>query len=475
MPNRIPKHETHPAMDRMQALTREETSRIHATTMDLLRNTGVIFQENQGLKAFKAHGFKVDGQRVFFTEDQVMAAAESAPSRFTVTARNPEKSLMVGEDALVFIPGCGAPFIALPDGGRRRAKMQDYDNLCKLIQTSEVIDMNGFMMVTPWDVAPKTGHLDMMFSNIVLCDKPFMGSPVSRQAVRDDVEMAAIVWGGMENLKAVGPVSISLVNAESPLRYTQESVGALIELASAGQACVLCSQVMVDPARPMSLGGVLTLQNAEILAGVTLTQLIRPGAPVVYGAVYPATEIREVEFSIRCPELSMLVSATAQMARFYHLPNCGGGGMTNAHVTDAQAGFESMMTLFTAVRNGIHLILHSAGMMGSYFAMNYEKFLLDEAACGMMRSLVTGMNLPQKAIKMELIAAGTYRTFQNDGVSTDLMNRLPYAAWKANGARRIEQVAFDRISQRMAAYQKPEIAPEVEEALVRYVNQRKND
>ncbi|MEE4114140.1 MAG: trimethylamine methyltransferase family protein, partial [Desulfobacteraceae bacterium] len=199
--------------DRMQTFTPDQMTRIHDASMELLSSIGVAFNEPEALEIFASKGFKVDGKTVFMTEDQIQKALETAPSRFTVTARDPQKSVAVGEADFVFAPGYGAPFIALPDGSQREATMTDYDNFCKLIQTSTTIDMNGFMMVEPGDVAPETAHLDMIFSSIVLCDKPFMGSPVSKKGARDCVEMASIVWGGKDKLAATGPVSVSLINS----------------------------------------------------------------------------------------------------------------------------------------------------------------------------------------------------------------------------------------------------------------------
>jgi trimethylamine--corrinoid protein Co-methyltransferase len=371
--------------DRMQTFTTDQMTRVHDASMALLSEVGVAFNEPEALEIFAANGFRTDGKTVFMTEAQVRKALETAPARFTVTARNPEKSVAVGEDDFVFVPGYGAPFIALPDGSQREATMTDYDNFCKLVQTSKSIDMNGFMMIEPGDVSPETAHLDMMFSSIILCDKPFMGSPVSRQGARDCIEMASIIWGGEDKLAATGPVCVSLINSLSPLQFSDEMAGSLIDLARANQACVIASLIMAGSSGPVTLSGVLALQNAEILAGITLAQLVNPGAPVIYGSTSSAMDMRTGGLSIGCPELSMVVSATAQMARFYNLPSRSGGGLTDAHFPDGQAAAESALALSTAARSGINFILHSAGILGAYIAMSFEKFLMDEEMCSIIR------------------------------------------------------------------------------------------
>ena len=470
--------------DRMQTLSQEQMSKIHDASMEILRDTGVAFNENEALEIFRKSGFKVEDKKVYFEESQVAKALQTAPETFAVAARNPSKSVVIGGDDVVFVPGYGSPFIALPDGSQREATMADYDNFCKLVQTSKHINMNGFMMVEPSDVPAATAHLDMVFSSIVLCDKPFMGSPVSKQGARDSVEMAAIAWGGRDRFAAAGPVTVSLINSLAPLQYSEEMAGSLIELARANQACVVASLMMAGSSAPVKLGGLLALQNAEILAGIVLSQLVRPGAPVVYGSTSSAMDMKTGGLSIGCPELSLVISATAQIARFYKLPSRSGGGLTDAHITDGQAGVESTVALSTAVRNGINFILHAAGILGSYISMSFEKFILDEEVCGILKKLITPIEISDEAIDvstMKAIGIGgqylthpkTYRLCRSEFYITDLMSRANQAHWKAEGSRRIEEAAADRLSQRLAAYEKPEIDPDMENELSAYVTNRK--
>ncbi len=471
-------------VDRMHAFTTDQMTKIHEASMALLSEVGVAFNAPEALELFAANGFTVDGKTVFMNEAQVRKALDTVPSRFMVTARNPEKSVAIGEDDFVFVPGYGAPFISLPDGGQREATMADYDNFCKLVHTSNNINMNGFMMVEPGDAAPATAHLDMMFSSIVLCDKPFMGSPVSRQGARDCVEMAAILWGGKEKLADVGPVSVSLINSLSPLQFSEEMADSLIELARANQACVIASLIMAGSSGPVTLSGVLAVQNAEILAGITLAQLANPGAPVIYGSTSSAMDMRSGGLSIGCPELSMVVSATAQMARFYNLPSRSGGGLTDAHFPDAQAAGESLLALSTAARSGINFILHAAGILGSYISMSFEKFLIDEEYCGVVRRLLRPVDFSDDAIDLEMIKSvgiggqyltqpKTFKLCRTEFYMTDFFNRQNYAGWKAAGAKRIDETATDRLRQRLAAYKKPAIDPEIETSLSTYVAERK--
>ena len=469
--------------DRMPTLTHEQMTKIHDAAMNILSGVGVAFNEDESLDIFKNNGFKVDGKTVYFSENQVRNALESAPQRFMLAARNPAKSLQLGDDDFAFVPGYGAPFIITSDGRKRNATMDDYDNFCKLIQTSKYIDMNGFMMVEPSDIPAETAHLDMLLSSIVLCDKPFMGSPVSREGAQDTIEMAGMVWGGKDNIKDT-PVTVSLINSLSPLQFSEEMAGSLIELTRYGQACVLASLAMAGASGPVELAGILTMQNAEILAGLTLAQLVRPGAPIIYGSTSSPMDMRTGGLSIGAPELSMIVSCTAQMARFYQLPSRSGGGLTDANFPDAQAGIQSAMALSTAARNGINFILHACGILGSYVAMSYEKFMIDEELCGMVKKLIESIDINDASIDLETIKevgiGGNFltqpKTFELCRTAfflPKLMTVQDYDGWQSGGGKRVDERASDVLHKRLANYEKPDIDPAIESELSEYVTRRK--
>ncbi len=453
--------------DRMQELSTQNMEKIHNASMDLLKTTGVSFNDQEALEIFKTNGHRVEGSVVFFEESDIQKALKTAPKRFTVHARNPEKSVEIGEDDFVFLPGYGAPFVMDAQGEQRQATMEDYDNFCKLIQTSPYIDMNGWMMVEPSDMPHDTVHLDLNLSNMLLCDKPFMGSPVSRQGAIDGIEMAGILWGGKENIMDK-TVSVSLINSLSPLQFSDEMIGALIELARHNQACVVASLVMAGGSGPVTLDGVLALQNAEVLAGITLAQLVRPGAPVIYGSTSSAMDMKTGALSIGAPELSKNIHLVAQMARFYSLPARSGGGLTDSLFPDAQAGAESALALSTAARSGINFILHSCGILGSYIAMSFEKFLIDEEVCGMVRNMIRPLALTDESIDIDVIKevgiGGQYlthpKTFQlcrTEFFMPTLMSRKNPDAWAKTGKKRVDQLAEDKVAQRLAACEKPEI------------------
>lgn len=469
--------------DRMQTFTNEDMTRIHDSSMEILGDAGVAFHEPEALEIFKKHGAKVEGEVVFLNEKMVTHALGHSPSHFRLAGCNPDRSVRIGEDDFVLVPGYGAPFVVSPDGEQRLATLEDYDNFCKLIQTSSHLDMNGFLMVEPSDVPKETAYLDMMLSSLTLCDRPFMGSPVSRQAAVDAVEMAAMVFGGKKEIAAC-PVMLPIISIIAPLRYSEEMAGSLIEFARAGQPILAASLVMAGSSGPVTLAGVLALQNAEVLAGLTLTQLVRPGVPFIYGATSCPIDMRTGALAIGAVENAMLVSATAQMARFYDLPSRSGGALTDAHFPDIQAGMESALSLVTAVRNGVNFVLHACGILGSFVEMSYEKFLADEELCGMVKKMHRPIDLSEEAIDLPMIKEvgiggqyltqpKTFRSCRTEFFVPNLIRRQSYASWNEAGRKRLDQVATELLHQRLEAYRKPDMDPSIERDLVKFVTRRK--
>lgn len=469
--------------DRSHEITAADFQRLHDASMEILRDVGVAFYDEEALAIFKSHGIKVDGRAVFPTEEQIRAGLKTAPERFKLTGRDPEKSVWVGRDDFALAPGYGAPFIVTPEGDLRSGTMADYDNFCKLAQTSPSLDMNGFLMVEPSDVANETAYLDMMLSNILLCDRPFMGAPLSRQAVLDSVEMAAIAFGGRKFIED-NPVMIPVTSVIAPLRYSEEMAAAMIEFARAGQPVLTASLVMAGSSGPVTLAGVIALQNAEILAGMLLTQLVRPGVPYVYGASSCPIDMKTGALSMGAPETMVLTSATAQMARFYNLPSRAGGTQTDGHAVDYRAGAEAGLNLLTTLRNGINFVLHAVGIMSSYSAMSFEKYLADEEVCGMVKKMIQPIDMSDEAIDLETIAKvgiggqfltqpKTFKLCRTEFYNPVLADRLAHGAWHQAGAYGLDRIATEALPGRLEAYAQPDIDPAIAKDLAKFVVKRK--
>ena len=463
----------------MPTYTNQELTAIHDASMDLLKNIGVAFIDDEALGIFKKHGFKVDGKTVFFSEKKVRQAIESAPASFKVAARNPANSVHIGGDSVALAPGYGAAFIITREGEQRKATLADYDKFCKLVQTSRTIDITGFLMAAPSDLPAETAYLNMLYSNITLCDKPIMGSSVSRVAAEDCIAMASMVWGGKEKLMQT-PVTVSLITPLSPLQYTTEMAGSVITLARYNQACIFGALLMAGASGPLGIAGVLVQQNAEILAGVTLTQLVRPGAPVIVGGTSAIMDMRTGCLSMGAPEIARISSATIQMAKFYNLPARSGSANTDAHFPNAQAGFESALNLSVALQNGSNFILHAAGILGAYNAMSFEKFIIDEEICSQILESLRPVTISDESIDLDLIKevgiGGNYlthpKTYEQCRTAfylSNLVNRNGFSGWQEDGAKDTTDKAAEILNERLSKYVKPDIDPQLEKDLLSYV------
>jgi trimethylamine--corrinoid protein Co-methyltransferase len=467
----------------MHLLSREDFDKIHHATLEIFKDVGLAFHEPEALEIFSRCGARVDGNVVFIEEGLVDKALKSSPAEFQIEGRNPAKSVTIGGQHLVLAPGYGSPFMVTKDGEQREAVMEDYDNFCKLVQTSKYIDMNGCLMVEPSDRPAETAHLDQVFSNLVLCDKPCLGSSVSRQAAIDSIEMAAIAWGGKEKIKN-RPVIMGIISSLSPLQYSAEMAGALIEYARHGQVSMLALLMQAGATGPVTLPGLLAVQNAEVLAGIILAQLVNPGSPVIYGTTSTITEMRTGGLAIGAPELSMIQNATMQMAQFYGLPSRGSGGLTDAHFPDMQAGIESTLGLSQSILSGANFILHACGILGSYISMSYEKFLADEELCGMLRRYLKPLDVTDDRIDLPTIkevgVGGEYltheRTFEHcrsEFYLPALMSRTDYESWSNAGKKTLKESATALLKKRLAEYVQPDIDSEIEKKLAEYLRQRK--
>lgn len=384
--------------DMREYLPAESVAQIHATTVRLLERVGVEFPSEEALRVFRQHGVRTDGALVFLSEAQLFAALASAPRQFTIEARNPGRSVTVGGGRPVFIPGYGAPFVVDAVEGVRAPTLRDYDAAARLAHALPNQDMSGHLLVEPAGVGHDAAIVQMLYAHMSHSDKAFAGSTKGAQGARFTAEMSNILFGDTRDRH----VCVGLINSLTPLRYSAEMLEALVAYANMRQPLIIAALAMAGSTAPVSLAGVLALQNAELLAGVALTQLVSPGTPVVVGSTSTNIDMKSGALAIGSPELSQMIAAHAQMARFYGLPSRSGGALTDASCADAQAGFESMMALLTTVNSGIDVVLHAGGILSSYLAFSFEKFVLDDEMCGMVRRLHEGITVEPETLAFDV-------------------------------------------------------------------------
>lgn len=460
-------------------LTQADLEAIHEASMRILAEVGVNIPLPEAREIFRSHGARIDGRLIFLTEAQLLGALQSVPRQFKIRARNPQRNLVVGGGRPVFAPGYGAPFLVDAEIGKRVPTMEDYRRLVKLAHTLPNQDMSGFLMVEPGDEPGNAAHLHMLQAHLTLSDKAFLGSTTGKTGAAHTMAMAGIVFG---DLQGQDPVTIGLINSLTPLGYSEEMLAALVEYATWGQPVIIAAMGMAGSTAPVTLAGMLALQNAELLAGVVLTQWVNPGTPVLYGSTSTSIEMRTGAPSIGSPELSQMIVAHAQLARFYHLPSRSGGAVTDGTYPDAQAAAESMMALLTTVNSGVDFVLHSGGILSSYLAFSFEKFVLDDELCGMVRRLREGFAVSPDTLAYDVVTrvgpGGNYlmddHTLENCRKvfwQPSLADRSGLDGLVKNGRPDPVGRARKRGEKLLAAYRQPELDALVSRQLAEYVEQ----
>src|SRR3954469_1252352 len=308
------------------------------------------------IAVFEAAGQKVEGQLVKLDPDWILEQVAKAPREFDLQARNPEHTIHVGGKHMAFGAVYGCPFVR--EGlERREATYADFENLVRLSQAFPQLDTPGGTICEPNDKPLDSRHLDMVYALMTLSDKPFMGSVTSGPNAEDTIAMAELVFG-RESLEA-NPATISLINVNSPLRYDERMLDALHAYAKANQALVITPFLLMGAMSPVSVASTLAQQMAEALAGIALTQLVRPGCPVVFGSFLSNTDMQSGSPSFGTPESATGLLATGQIARSFGLPWRSGGGLTASQTVDAQAAYEAMMTMVPTMLAGANFVMHA--------------------------------------------------------------------------------------------------------------------
>ena len=466
-------------MQRFGILTKTQVEKVHEASLQILEQVGVDFSYPPALEVLKKAGAKVEGERVFFSAKLVAEQIKNAPRQFTIYARNPEKNVIIGGRHMVFTPGYGAPFVADIVNGRRKATLNDFKNFVQLTGASVNLDILSGNVVEPNDIPHEIRHAQMFYTSVKNSDKSFMGSAMGQQAARDSIRMASILFGSEAQL-AEKPRLISILCSLTPLRYDLRMLEALMEYARAGQPQLISSLSIAGATGPVTLAGNLALQNAEILAGIVLAQLVRAGTPVVFAGVSSNAEMRSGALSIGSPEMAMNTAATAQMARYYQLPCRSGGAVCDAKSPDAQAAYESMMNLLMARVCGINFVLHSAGILESYNCMSYEKFIIDDEMCGMVRRIQKGFEVNPETLALDVIKNvgpgghfldkdHTFNHFRTEFYQPRLSNRDDFVTWQASGSPHSMETANKKYKEILTTYEAPELSANVDKDLKKFI------
>ncbi len=466
-----------------EILNEEALEIIEANAETVLEEIGVNFLDNpKALERWKEAGATVEGERVHIPRGLARKLCQTAPSSFVQHARNPERNVEIGGKSLVLAPVYGPPFVRDMDGGRRYATIEDFRNFVKLGYMSKWLHHSGGTVCEPTDVAVNKRHLDMLYAHMSLSDKPFMGSVTEPSRAADSVEMAALLFG--RDFVDENTVMTSLININSPLTFDSIMMGALEIYAKNNQACIISPFIVGGAMAPVTVAGTLTQVLAEAMAGVAYSQLLRPGAPVVFGAFVTSIDMNSGAPTFGTPEASKILYGAGQLARRLNVPFRSGGGLCGSKLPDAQAGYETANTLNAVLMGGVNFCLHACGWLEGGLVSSYEKFVMDADQLGVIHSLAQGVMADENGQAMDAIrevgpgghylgCAHTQANFKTAFWRSGVLDYKPFETWEEEGAKDTMMLANERVRKLLAEYVQPQLDPAVDEALKDFVTRRK--
>ncbi len=451
----------------------------------ILEEVGIIVRDYaDALDLYAAAGADVDGDRVRFPRGMCRAIVQAtAPAVYTQHARNPDHSVQIGGDATVFAPNYGSPFVHDLDAGRRYATLADFENFVKLTYVSPNLHHSGGTVCEPVDIPVNKRHLDMVYAHLRYSDKPFMGSVTAGSRAADSVELARIGFGGDLGDRTV---MTSLINAASPLVWDATMLASAQVYAAANQACIITPFILAGAMAPVTTAGVAAQTLAEALAGMAFVQLVRPGAPVVFGSFASSMSMQTGAPTFGTPEPSLVLYVVAQLARRLGVPFRSGGSLCASKLPDAQAAYESANTLQATVLGGVNFVLHAAGWLEGGLAIGYEKFVLDDDQLGMMATFVRGVDLSANGQALDAIrengpgqhflgTAHTLANFENAFYRSTTADNASYEQWLEDGGLDAAQRANAIWKRQLDAYEPPPIDTAVDEELQEFITRRKSE
>lgn len=456
---------------------------IEANADIILEEVGIAFQDfPEALELWKQAGADVRGDMVHFPKGMCrQIVQEHAPSVFTQHARNPSRSVQIGGNATVFAPNYGSPFAMDLDNGRRYATLEDFENIVKLTYSLPQLHHSGGTVCEPVDVAVNKRHLDMVYAHIKYSDKPYMGSVTAAERAEDSVELSRIAFGGDLHDRTV---MTSLINAASPLRWDGTMLGAATVYARANQAAILSPFILAGAMSPVTVAGLCAQSLAEALSGMAYYQLVRPGAPMIFGTFATSMSMATGAPTFGTPEAGLAIYVMAALARRLGVPFRSGGQFTTSKYPDAQAAYESAHSLLPTVMAGVNFVLHAAGWQEGGLAIGYEKLILDADQLGAMSVYGKGVDLSENGQALDafrtnehgqhfLGSAHTLANFETAFWRSDMANNDSFEQWEEEGSLTAAQRANARWKQLLRDYQAPPLDDAIDEELCAYVEQRK--
>lgn len=440
----------------IEVLSIKDLQRVHDASLEILGSVGVEILNKEALSRFKAGGATVDGNRVMLPAKLVESSIESAPSSFVLTARDPKKSIVIGEGQIRthVEPSNGNVNIQDLKHGKRVATLPDLIDFFKMAQASDVCTINGGIPVEPSDIDPENGYLTIFKETLKHTDKPLRSNVGNRQKINDMFRMFEIAKGEENFLQDNHCIYVS-VNPLSPLAYDDLPLETIITYAENNQPVTVLSCSLAGITAPMDLMGSSVLQNSEILAGLVLTQLVRPGVPFIYAPAAAVANMQSGQYVTGSPESNLINLSNIQLARqLYRIPTRTMAGLTDAKNIDAQAGYETMQNLFQCMVGGASIINECLGVLDSIMTNSIEKFILDEEMIDRVLRFMEGIDTKPENLATAVIKAvgprGSYLTQPSTMAKCrscwrpSVSNWDNYKQWQSKGEQDVTHTASEK-------------------------------
>lgn len=437
-------------------VTQESIELIHEKSLYLLKNKGIRFCSEELLEMFREKGFKVDGELVYITEEQVDDALASCPRNFDYVSRGHRHRVGTTQKKTIGQSSLG-PVNVLKEGEHRLAAAEDFVNFVKLFQTSDVIDVIDCELLHPNDVPAQYKTDFMTLTPMIYSDKPLAGLNGSRETCRRAIQLAKEFNDIHDQV-----LMSTLITSAPPFTWDRLMCETIIEYAKNGQCSCIAGVGLAGLTAPPSLSGAIIQNNTERLAGIVATQVVNPGAPVIYQFCALETDLRYSLCVCGGAETSVEWFVENELANFYGLPKRSHGCLSDAKQDDYQSGRESTMVGLSALMCEPELVYMLAGIMDSFNTLGYEKFMLDEDTYKICGRFLRGVEFKEENLymdKMEKIEhsanylARTSKIYRNDFVFPEIANRKAYSNWeKEDNAISVQERATLAWKKRLEEY-----------------------
>ena len=468
----------------LRILTSDELYEIHLATLEILERIGVKVPGPKALRMLGEAGAHIDIRKKIarIPKYLIEEAIKKAPSGFILFGRDPKYKLRFEDRRVYFsMGGQSVNVLDLETGKRRTSTLKDCENFCRLADALENIQHASSSVVRPRDVPESVAHVYELFAGFRNTTKTVDGEIYGQAIAIDGIRMASVVAGGEEELKK-RPLLLGFHNPVSPLQLSEKLTEGLMVYAKYKQPILIAPEAQAGATAPVTLAGLLAQQNAEVLSGIAIAELVNPGAPVLYGTVSTIMDMKTGNLAYGAIEAGLINVATAQLARYYGLPSRGTGGGTESKIPDVQAGFEKAMTLMMAALAGINFIYNAAGTLESTLTASYEQTVIDNEICGMVSRALRGVEISDETLALDVIEAvgpegqyldqrHTLEHLKKEHYLPTIISRERRERWERAGSRDLREIAREEANRILKEHQPEPLDRDVEENLKKIVKE----